>query len=106
MSLKLQKEVQVLLKYTKKIRPYRKFRYGITDEEFDQLFFSQGGRCKICGTSDFPYKGPCVDHDHTTKKVRGILCFNCNRGIGAFKESTALLEKALQYLLSQKDCNT
>jgi len=82
-------------------RPYRRSRRGITDEEFDQLLTSQAGRCKICGTSNFPYKGPCVDHDHATKKVRGLLCLNCNRGIGAFKESPALLKKALDYLLSQ-----
>jgi hypothetical protein len=102
MALKITEAAQVLLKYTKKIKSYRKSRYGITDAQFDQLLFAQGGRCKICGTSDFPYRGPCVDHDHITKKVRGILCFNCNRGIGAFKESPALLEKALAYLVSQE----
>lgn len=102
MALKITEEAQVLLKYTKKNRPYRKSRYGITDEQFDQLLFAQGGKCKICGTTKFPYKGPHVDHDHTTKKVRGLLCLNCNRGIGAFKESPVLLRKALEYLLSHQ----
>jgi hypothetical protein len=104
MALKIDKTVQeilhVLKTYTKKKKPYRKSRYGITDAEFDQLLILQGGKCKICGTSNFPYKGPHVDHDHSTKKVRGLLCLNCNRGIGAFKEDPTLLKKALDYLLS------
>ena len=106
MALKIHKDVQevldVLKTHTKKNKPYRKSRYGITDAEFDQLLIAQGGKCKVCGTSKFPYKGPCVDHDHITGKVRGLLCFNCNRGIGAFKEDSSLLKKALDYLLSQK----
>lgn len=91
-----------LQKYGKKHKPYRKCRYGITDEEFDQLLDAQDGKCKICGTSKWPHRGPCVDHDHTTGRVRGLLCLNCNRGLGAFMESSAILENALKYLISHE----
>jgi hypothetical protein len=105
MALKIAKAVldglDVWRKFANKTKPYRKSRYGITDEQYDHMLKAQSFGCKICGTHHFPYKGPCVDHDHTTGKVRGLLCFNCNRGIGAFKEDVAIVEKALKYLQSQ-----
>ena len=58
-------------------------RYGIGQAEFDELLAEQGGVCAICGAADPQH----VDHDHRTGWVRGILCFNCNGGLGQFRDS-------------------
>ena len=78
-------------------------KYGITPRIYNELFDKQDGCCAICGVhqSELPYT-LCIDHDHITGKVRGLLCNNCNTGIGRFKDREELLEKALNYLrLSQ-----
>ena len=74
--------------------------YGMTLEEFNDLLTAQGGKCAICGMSDTsdPKVFPFVDHCHSQKHVRGILCINCNHGIGQFKDSPALLRKAAKYV--------
>ena len=69
-------------------------RYGIGQAEFDEMLAAQGGRCAICGESDPQH----VDHDHRTGWVRGILCFNCNGGLGQFKDDPKLLAGAITYL--------
>lgn len=51
-------------------------------------------KCMICGTS----KNLCLDHDHSTKEIRGVLCSNCNLGIGHFRDDITLLAKAIEYL--------
>lgn len=50
--------------------------------------------CEICGKLSFPYR----DHCHKTGKQRGILCVNCNLGIGIFKDNTDFLKSAIEYL--------
>ncbi len=69
-------------------------RYGIGQAEFDRLLAEQGGVCAICGGPDPEH----VDHDHVFGNVRGILCFNCNGGLGQFKDSIEQLGKAISYL--------
>jgi Recombination endonuclease VII. len=69
-------------------------RYGIGQKEFDALLASQGGVCAICGAQNPEH----VDHDHVFGNVRGILCFNCNGGLGQFKDRPDLLHKAIGYL--------
>ena len=71
-----------------------KHRYGIGADEFDQLVARQGGVCAICGREAPEH----VDHDHLTGEVRGILCFNCNGGLGQFRDSTDALRSAVRYL--------
>ena len=75
--------------------------YGITLADYDRMFQEQHGRCAICGSED-PGKHKsehlCVDHDHETGKVRGLLCHPCNRGLGLFKDNTNSLAAAIQYL--------
>lgn len=77
--------------------------YGLTIEQYDQMKEEQGGVCAICfqpqtrGNQHGPY-GLAVDHDHTTKQVRGLLCNNCNNGLGRFKDNPYLLEQAAKYL--------
>ena len=71
-----------------------KRRYGIGADEFDELVLQQGGVCAICGRPDPEH----VDHDHETGAVRGILCFNCNGGLGQFRDSIDSLLTAASYL--------
>lgn len=81
-----------------------KTAYGITLEDFDKMFVEQGGVCAICKLPQTVEnrKGVvshlCVDHCHKTGKVRGLLCNNCNKGIGNLKESKLNLLRAIEYL--------
>ena len=77
-----------------------KYRYGITIEERDNIVETQNGLCAICDI-DISNK-PYIDHCHDTGKVRGMLCMNCNAGLGAFKDSPEIFQKALDYLLTNK----
>lgn len=74
-------------------------KYGITLEQFNELFASQSGKCAICcdDLSD-GVGGMSVDHDHSTTQVRGILCRLCNVGIGHFREREGALLAAIEYL--------
>jgi hypothetical protein len=77
---------------------------GCTPEQYRKLLEQQDGKCAICGTSEghrSKYRQICrlsVDHDHKTGIVRGLLCNNCNRGLGRFKDSAPILEAAVRYL--------
>ena len=76
-----------------------KTRYGITVEEYDRLFLKQEGKCKICGTTDTsPNKNFAVDHCHTTKVIRGLLCGACNKALGLMQDDVTRLTSAIQYL--------
>lgn len=73
--------------------------YGISVEQFDRMFSVQGGRCAIClgaFTSDHNGK-PRVDHCHASGRVRGLLCLNCNAGLGSFGDNVATLLRAAEY---------
>ncbi len=75
--------------------------FGITLEEYDAMLQKQGGVCAVCGNPEKTHQNGfplAVDHYHETKKVRGLLCLNCNRGIGHFEDNPELLAKAIQYL--------
>lgn len=75
-------------------------RYGITAEEVDVLLEKQRGLCAICSLIPDPkLRNPWhVDHDHSTGRVRGILCHSCNTALGNFKDDPEILRKALEYL--------
>lgn len=78
-------------------------RYGITREDYENLLKRQGHCCAICKTNGVQRKGHTyfhVDHDHSTGKVRGLLCDLCNRGLGYFKDDPYLMRKAAKYLES------
>lgn len=84
-------------------RTHIKRRYGITFEQAEQMLQSQEGKCKICqaqiGFFTKTYNNrACVDHCHTTNKVRGILCHYCNTGIGYLKDSPTVLQRCIVYL--------
>jgi hypothetical protein len=69
-------------------------RYGITAAEADYLLELQQGVCAIC--KEAPAKH--VDHDHATGAVRALLCFNCNGGLGQFKDNPSFLHAAAYYV--------
>jgi len=72
-----------------------KCNYGITSQDYEAMYSRQGGKCAICQT---PYRVLCVDHCHTSKKVRKLLCRPCNTGLGAFHDDPALMIAAIHYL--------
>lgn len=82
--------------YPARRRSILKSRYGITPEDFEEMLKKQDGRCAICGIQY--HLTLHIDHDHTNGRVRGLLCNNCNRGLGHFKDSMDLLLKARSYL--------
>jgi hypothetical protein len=73
-----------------------KCAYGITLQEWNALFEQQGKCCAICKCGDVTRWH--TDHNHSTNKVRGILCSNCNSGIGLFRENATALFSAIEYL--------
>jgi hypothetical protein len=75
-----------------------KKHYGITLEDYNEMFSAQDGKCAICSGGPNGEKRLCVDHCHSTGKVRGLLCDKCNVGLGRFNDDLALLEKAIEYL--------
>lgn len=73
--------------------------FGITIEDYNRMFEDQQGCCAICSKhQDVGKIRLAVDHCHTTGKVRGLLCLQCNAGIGNLRDSPELLRIALAYL--------
>ncbi len=87
-----------------------KHRYGITEEEYNQMLIQQKHSCKICGHKPDkhqtqpdkyqtqPDKPLYVDHCHQTKVIRGLLCHKCNVALGHMNDDPQRLEKAISYL--------
>lgn len=75
-----------------------KKNFGLTIEQYDALLLAQGGTCAICREVCGTGKRLAVDHDHETGEIRGLLCFDCNSGIGKLKDNRALLLRAAEYL--------
>lgn len=72
--------------------------YGISVEEYNSMLEGQKFVCMICSEPCKTRKSLCVDHDHATGIVRGLLCNRCNRAIGMFKDDPELLRRAADYL--------
>ncbi len=76
-----------------------KKNYGLEAGTYDRMLALQNGKCAICETTRAGGKGAFhVDHDHSSGKVRGLLCHDCNTGLGKFKDRAALLHSAVKYL--------
>ncbi|MDQ4142737.1 MAG: endonuclease VII domain-containing protein [Actinomycetota bacterium] len=71
-------------------------RYGIDETELNRMIEAQGGLCAICQVKPAAH----VDHCHTTGKVRGVLCFNCNGGLGRFEDDPEVMRRAIEYLVA------
>ncbi len=74
--------------------------YGLSIPDLDSLLVRQGGECAICrtGSPGGVWGSFHVDHNHTTGEVRGLLCCNCNRGLGLFQDNPHHLQSAIAYL--------
>lgn len=99
-----QRNLEAVKKYRKanapKVRDMRlKLLYGISREDWEKMLTRQEGRCAICSERfDEDPRNIHVDHDHVTGKVRDLLCGNCNRGLGCFRDNEVLLFHAQGYL--------
>jgi hypothetical protein len=79
-------------------RAERAAHYGLSKDEYVSLFERQMGRCAICGDEPTTARGLHIDHCHTTNRVRGLLCHGCNTAIGAMRENTEVMRRAILYL--------
>lgn len=79
-------------------RHSRKANYGITQAEYDNILRLQHDRCAICGKLDNGERELCVDHDHNTGRIRGLLCLKCNLGVGYFLDNAFLMREAADYI--------
>jgi hypothetical protein len=80
-----------------------KYKYNITTEEYNNLLKLQNNVCAICGkpetaTNKGKIKLLSVDHNHKTNKARGLLCSDCNTGLGKFKDNSIILLNAIRYI--------
>lgn len=74
-------------------------RYNMTIDDYEALKASQENRCAICRVHESELKRALhIDHDHATGRVRGLVCFACNTGMGKLGDDPALLRKAADYL--------
>ena len=79
-----------------------KYKYGITMEEYNTYITNSLGKCPLCSIDYFSTKSrlsqPCIDHDHETHKVRGVICHACNVALGMVRDNKEILEKMITYL--------
>jgi len=75
---------------------HRRREYGLTEEEYNNMVLSQNNMCAICNKPND--RTLHIDHEHVTGKVRGLLCSNCNLGIGLLQEDLIILNRAIKYL--------
>lgn len=76
-----------------------KIEYGLTEQDYQQLYIKQEGKCKICYQVKVRLD---VDHNHTTGKVRGLLCGHCNKAIGLLHDDPDAARRVIAYLLGGK----
>ncbi len=98
-SSRLSREYHEANKEKRRFDRYRT-KYGVEREHYELMHNRAEGRCELCGTAeeDLPKKQLCIDHNHETNEVRGLLCVNCNAGLGGLGDSVERLEKAITYL--------
>ena len=85
-----------------------KYRFGITQEQYDRMFVEQNGICAICENVSDNGQLLCIDHDHSCcpgrktcgECIRGLLCTRCNMAIGQLRENVTYLENAIKYIQS------
>jgi hypothetical protein len=70
-------------------------KHIVSQLDTQKIMDSQGGKCGICQST---MNRSCLDHDHKTGKVRGILCVSCNAGLGNFQDNPEILGRAISYL--------
>lgn len=76
-----------------------KYEYGISLDDYNIIFNLQKGLCNICNKHQNEFKRKlAVDHCHTTGKIRGLLCKDCNTAIGLLKDNIQIIKKAIEHL--------
>lgn len=74
-------------------------RAGISTKQYFEMFRAQNGKCAICGVSHLELdRLLSIDHDHNVEIIRGLLCNNCNAGLGLFRDNPNMLASAIKYL--------
>lgn len=71
--------------------------YGLSEDEFRELLDSTIGACPIC-EEEFGSHTACIDHDHETGEIRGIICRKCNLMLGRINDDIDILLNAIEYL--------
>lgn len=84
-------------------KSYLKWAYGITLQQYNKILIEQNHVCAICGEQNIRNHKLDIDHDHKTKRIRGLLCRKCNVIIGLAKDNPQHLLKIVQYLIRSKD---
>lgn len=77
---------------------WHKLKLDFSLDDYDALLAKQDGKCAICSGAPPADRSFELDHDHESNKVRGLLCLDCNTGLGKFKDSPFVLEAAIGYL--------
>jgi DNA-directed RNA polymerase subunit RPC12/RpoP len=73
--------------------------YGITPQQYAAILSDQGGGCAICGREAREFKTRlCIDHNHATREIRGILCYYCNHRLVGRHRDPVLLGKVVAYI--------
>lgn len=91
-----------------KLRPRKRInrwssKYGLSKEGFDSLLKKQGGVCAVCQKANWNSRGPQVDHNHITGRVRGILCNRCNASLGMAGDDIRIVRLMVKYLKSSEE---
>lgn len=86
---------------------YLKYKFGITEEQYETMLSKQNHCCAICKSSNSGDKRSSrlsIDHCHKTGAIRGLLCSSCNKAIGLMKDSPEIFSAAIGYLNSKPNC--
>lgn len=75
-----------------------KKKYGVTPEQYEVALELQNHRCAICRKEKEGIREWAIDHCHTTKRFRGILCHQCNTALGLVKDNVETLQLMINYL--------
>lgn len=86
-----------LVRYWPELKPLEAYN------KYVELLKSQNNVCRICNKPESNNRKLCVDHCHKTNAVRGVLCDECNIGLGKFNDKEELLLNALKYLREQNE---
>ena len=96
---KINSQVQAWVKNHPDYYPeYRcQYKYQISFKDKQDMLINQNSECAICRQL-LQIDKAFIDHDHKSSKIRGLLCYNCNMGIGHLHDSIVVLEQAIEYL--------
>jgi len=89
--------IEAIKEYSRKW--HLKDKFNLSHEDWLKIWNNQNGKCAICKIVFPTPSDACVDHDHKTGKIRGLLCIKCNAGIGYLNDDPKITSMATEYLL-------